>query len=1071
MSDLIEHIVNLRDTNILVSASAGAGKTTLLIKRLLSRIIVDRVSVSNICALTFSEAAAQEMKDRLKLALHQAFDETLDQDLKSFLYTQLTLIDTAMISTIHSFALSIISDFAFVLNLDPEISKNVLDDNTRQILFAECCDRVIEEAIKHNPVEFEALQHLVSTSEFDFSTIKEILQNIYKVRRVQLDPQHFDSMCIAIHTNPLDFICEPLCEDYFHRCEEISELLIAAQNYRRLENGDISLFTLLLERIEVIKQEFARNALANAIELMHTQWIKYIPTLPNHEPYAEVRERLNKRLKELVSSIDDLETHISDIKVLLPHIHFLIKCVQNLSTLMKTRKAKMKVIEFDDMEQFAYSILIHPAFDVRTFYKEQYIDIFVDEFQDTNDIQNEIINMISRGNNVFRVGDVKQSIYRFRGAKPQLMRSIIKEKASAVFVLPHNFRSKEPIVEFNNTVFQHLMNVSGFSDVYTPEDKVTPGIPQQKMNTNPVMYVKVNQSNTKDKYSDYDKEFEDFDESDDFDEFDDFEDFDDLDADGSVSPSKHEKSANHVKARFITQDILAKTSNQKATFKDICVLVKTHSQKEVLKYYFDKFGIPHFINSPQGFLKHDTVVQMLILAKYCLFPTEYHLVGVLLSDYTSLTTNDISNLRLEGSITQGLNTYYRTLATELEQLRQEVTSSSLFDAMHSLCQFKNFYYLRDSQGKLNIDALIQQAVNFESNHLGGLFAFIDSLEKLEDAKIAEAMDVALGDNVVKVMTIHKSKGLQFPIVYVFNDESTTLHANKEQLIINPNFGFTLRIKKEYNIEVNNLIRKAFIYLDKKATYEESLRLWYVALTRAENEMICVGLNSKRKSITIPVKASQILTSKGFNDLLSRLDTLIPSHLLHTIEIDDTNLSSIDIEEASISERFIILPLLEPKQIQPIALSPLNHSSKLKSKAMGTLIHSILAQCIISNDPISVIERYSHTISYEDKQGMIAFFNHTYFHNWVNFEKFSEYPLITQNETGIHQYYLDLLLKSDDVWIIVDFKTDRVNSMHELAMRYRDQLLAYDEAVRPYAPTLKSVIYSIYLKEVIEIMQK
>jgi ATP-dependent helicase/nuclease subunit A len=183
---LTHYIAHLKETNILVSASAGAGKTTLLIKRLMTRIVEDRISVNQICALTFSEAAAHEMKDRLKLKLREKLEESQDLELSSFIKEQLSLIDTAMISTIHSFALSLIKDFSYVLNLDPEMSKNVLDDGSSKLLFSECSDEVIQKAIQNQPIAIQSLQSLVSTSSFDFTTLKEIIQRHLSVRRLQV---------------------------------------------------------------------------------------------------------------------------------------------------------------------------------------------------------------------------------------------------------------------------------------------------------------------------------------------------------------------------------------------------------------------------------------------------------------------------------------------------------------------------------------------------------------------------------------------------------------------------------------------------------------------------------------------------------------------------------------------------------------------------------------------------------------------------------------------------------------------------------------------------------------------
>jgi ATP-dependent helicase/nuclease subunit A len=190
---------------------------------------------------------------------------------------------------------------------------------------------------------------------------------------------------------------------------------------------------------------------------------------------------------------------------------------------------------------------------------------------------------------------------------------------------------------------------------------------------------------------------------------------------------------------------------------------------------------------------------------------------VLLSDFTSLTTDDVAQLKLQGKLETALINQYPELHASLVDLKHRVLTSSLSSAIHECLKYNDFYHRCDSQGKLNGDALVQRAVDFEKSHQGGLAAFIQSLEHLKDAKIAEAMDVALSDDVVKVMTIHASKGLQFPIVYVFNDESTMIHASRGQVIVDPNFGFTLRIKQVYNVEVTNIVRKALLYVEKKSS--------------------------------------------------------------------------------------------------------------------------------------------------------------------------------------------------------------------------------------------------------------
>lgn len=1057
---LTHQIAHLKGTNILVCASAGAGKTTLLIKRLMTRILNDRISVNQICALTFSEAAAHEMKDRLKIQLTNAYKESHDDQLKAFIKEQLSLIDTAMISTIHSFALSLIKDFSYVLNLDPEMSRNVLDDGTSQRLFDECSDIVIHNAILHHPQAFQSTQSLISTSSFDFTEFKKIIQEIYQVRRLQLQPESFDERTLQLHSDPLLIIEPILCESLMNQLNEAIEwcnqVLILGSTTDTPMDGVNELYSSLQSMHSMLSQGQFQTVIKN---LHRPSWVRGIPRISQHESYKEAKSALQKSIQNLVQSFNDIQDHVHDVLSLLPHIELLIGCVKELSTLMQDKKQALKVIEFDDMERLAYLILTHPDYDVPAFYQSRFSDILVDEFQDTNDVQNEIITLISNGKNVFRVGDVKQSIYRFRGAKPQLMRSMIKNETSSNFTLPHNFRSSEPIVKFNNLLFNMLMNIEGFSDVYLENDHVSVGKEAQKEIITPVTYIKVNKATQEEEEESFYSETEEMDEDEDASE-----------RSEEFKTKSYENAADHIKARFITKDIIDRHHNLNVPFKDICVLVKSHAQKETLKKLFEEKGIPHFINSPQGFLKHPSITQLLMLANYCLFPSEFYLSGVLLSQFTMLTTEDVAKLKLQNGLTQAFTTFYPELANSLEHLRHTVCASSLSQAIHECAKFNDFYHHNDSQGKLNIDALIQKAVDFESSHQGGLAAFIQSLEHLKEAKIAEAMDVALSDDVVKVMTIHASKGLQFPLVYVFNDESTSVHASRDQVIVNPDYGFTLRIKQDYGIEVKNIVREALLYLEKKAAYEEALRLWYVALTRAEKEMICVGVNKDVPFMPSRLNTSMILKSKGINGLLSGLKSYFPTDILKVVEVDDPKRSGI----VSLQEKPIIEVSPLPLQIKPeqplSSLSPLDLQNRLKPQEFGSLVHEILSQAISSSNPIDVVKSLSQELSNSQKEGMISFFQHPISQPWNNVEKFSEYPLITQDDTGIHQYYLDLLLKHHDEWIIIDFKTDHVSTLDELKSRYEHQLLSYDRAVRPYAPKLKTLIYSIHLQDIMIIRE-
>lgn len=352
-----------------------------------------------------------------------------------------------------------------------------------------------------------------------------------------------------------------------------------------------------------------RRALFGAIQTK-------ISTLKDALDFNALRKQLNALAKDLVSRTYTEETLLSDLTLTYAIIKPLTALTLDYLALYAQLKEAQEGIDFDDMEHFAYQILTAENNLAAKRYQERFDEIMVDEFQDSNDLQNAIINLISRGANVFRVGDVKQSIYRFRGGKPQIMRNLMNDaRPENCFIhLSSNYRSKQMIVDFNNDLFLRLMNIPGCSDQYTDHDCVKTGAPAQKQDNYPVEFHALMTKALKDQ-----------------------------------DEGAENLAANQIKAQYIAQQIL--TMHETSDFrqwKDYVVLVRSHAVKSHLKQAFDQAGIPYYIDAKAGFYQSEAMQILLSWFRILINPADnLSLTAVLSSDFYQADDEELARLAMK----------------------------------------------------------------------------------------------------------------------------------------------------------------------------------------------------------------------------------------------------------------------------------------------------------------------------------------------------------------------------------------------------------------------------------------
>jgi ATP-dependent helicase/nuclease subunit A len=1054
--------INTLNKNILVSASAGAGKTKLLIDRLIKRIMIDKVEITRILALTFTDAAASEMKHRLRSELSKNIEENDD----GFLRKQLSLVETSSISTIHSFCLSIIKDYSYVLHLDPELVNNLLDEATKKNIFDHCLDEVIQEAIHENNDYFMQLVSVFCDRAENFDPLKKAILSVYYVRSSKVDPLAWDDHVLSYYQKVNKFRSLPddfkqlIKEHFLMNLKQLlmPVIMILTDYFDILDDAQKEAWTairaFILESEDLIKEE----SLDKANHMIYRLSEIKTKTIKDNDHFNGLREQFNTTLKKQVEKYFAEHIMLDDLSKQEPLVKQLLLLSHRLSESYSNAKKKQKVMDYDDMEKFALEILSNKAFKIYEIYQSQFDDVLVDEFQDTNDIQHEIIQKVSRKNNVFRVGDIKQSIYRFRNAKPQLMRDLVSSKSTnnLVLFLPNNFRSSEEIVEFNNFVFSRLMNIQTFDDCYLDNDHVSIGKLTQQSKNEPVELHMIDFTLPVEP-----KKEEDDDNNDDVIEY------------------EETTTESLLKARHIAHKMLQFRS-EGYHFRDMCVLVKTHKIKASLKQVFDETNIPYFIDTKSGFYHSQAIQDVLAYFRVLInHNDEISLTGLSTSAFYQLSFDDLSKIAIykkkhKLSTWDAYQVLHPNITSTITQIKSNLKTTRISDIMLMLYQLNDFYQVHcDEKAKINLDFLYEKALGFEKQGIYGLTQFLDTIKNVQDEISSEAIPIGSDEDVVKVMTIHQSKGLQFPIVFFWTNNSNIILDSKEKIIVDPFFGIGMHtLVMPFRYRRSNLLRTAIEFYNIKQELQEQIRLLYVGLTRAEKKMILVGLKQK-EPYPFEVDQNMIYKKIGNGGWLYHLFSNYRFPFMKmTVVSPVTSLDKVPkVDTPTIklpSSRFIVEEYEETKALNsPI----LDFSTSLKPREQGSLIHLALRKIIESQWTIKQHDLMDLPLNEQHIEQLSHFINHPLTSSLRSMNAYSELPIIMYYQMKYQKGYIDLLLQSDDTNIIIDFKTDVVDDVETLKTRHQQQLLGYHFAISQQFPQhlTKTFIYSLHLGVYVEIL--
>lgn len=842
-------------TNMLVAAGAGSGKTAVLIERLLRRI-QDRenpLNMDQFLMVTFTNAAAQEMRERLAKSLNDLVkQDALSEEEERRLSKQIALLPQASITTLHGFCLDLLRKYYYHLELDGNFK--IANEGELLILEEEILDIYLEE-------EYDAENQLLPLladaygGNRDDEGLRQIIKEIYTYSRSQPKPEQWlDSLGAGFDKNSIDdylwsgFLASEIREELavlrnqLAKTENISEVddawhgLAAAElgELNQLIVNDLSLSDLLLRLASLSFANAPKSKSGNK---------------EAQKQFLHLRTQAKNGCKNLQKSfcLRPPALLAEDLRSLAPLMQGLKELIQGFSRHLALEKRRRNLIDFSDMEHFCLALLENPELSLLSELRQQYREILVDEYQDINGVQERILNLLSSGHNVFAVGDLKQSIYRFRLAEPALFLSKYQAYTRGLggkkIELNRNFRSSRQIIAGVNFVFRQLMSAESAEFAYDDEAALRAGLANQGQATEFLLLDCSRKSDQK------------------------------------PPCSKWESEAKLIAKRIVS------LHEEGRSLGDIAVLLRSAKNREqILMEELQKQGISAVIAETKNSLKATEMALMLSVLRIIDNPRQdIPLTAVLLSPLGGFTPDELVALRLDfekaRTVESGIFDALVKKAEEdskaqaflelLGQWRNSLKDLGISQLIWKIYQDTGFYHLAGTlnQGKLrqnNLLALYRQAQNYEKSSYQGLFRFIRYLEELEAKDYAIPVSRILGEreDSVTIMSIHRSKGLEFPVVFLAGTgHSFNFKDQKKDLLIHKDFGLGPKLAdRSKRLKFPSLAHEAVSRRIHKEAVAEEMRILYVAMTRAKEQLLITGsVDNLERSLE---KWSETMSSKS-----------------------------------------------------------------------------------------------------------------------------------------------------------------------------------------------------------------
>ncbi len=1007
--------INKSGSNIIVSAGAGSGKTAVLSERVITKL-KQNIDIENLLVLTFTNAAAAEMKERIR-----------NKIIKENLNNQLEKVDTADITTFDAYALSLVKKYSHLLNISPDIS--IVDASIMKIEKKHIIDEIFDNYYENKDEKF-----LKFIDEFTLKDDENIKKEILKLNE-NLDNIYNKTNYLTNYIN--NYYSENKINEYIN---EYQKLIKEKQNEIKCLIKSLS-FYIEGDYLEKIETTLNNLLSSNTYDEIKQTIPPKLPPLPRNsaEEAKEIKTNLSNTVKELIELVkyeseEEIKESLYKTK---DNVEIIIQIILKLDEKTKKFKYEKNAFEFIDISSLAINLLENNK-DIRNELKEKYQEILIDEYQDTNDIQEKFISYIEK-NNVYMVGDIKQSIYRFRNANPSLFKNkyekYSKNENGIKIDLNKNFRSRSTVLNNINNMFNQIMDVSLGGADYIASHQMIFG------NTS---YNEINKENYDMEILNYKKDKE--------------------------KPYTKEEIeiftvANDIKQKIGKYEIMDKNTGEKKLleYKDIAILIDRSTTFELYKKIFEYLNIPLTIYRDKAINTSDEIVLLKHIYNLILKETKdqefiYSFTSLARSYLFEINDNEIFQM-IKSKKFENSEIYHKC-----KKLKENINEKTNEQLINEIIESFDIYMKMIKAGNINqritvIDSIISIAQNCDK--LGyQINEFYDYLTEVLETKLDIKLSLNKDNsNSVKIMTIHASKGLEFPICYFtslekkFNisDLKNLFYFQKEYGLIIPYYDENIK-----STILKTLLKNKYM----KEEISERLRLFYVALTRAREKIILISsmenplVYKENGIISDDIRLKYISFQSILNSIYQSLEKYIKDVNIEKLNLTKAyNLSKTGEYKEKTNEKLNIKELNIKKEI-----INQNHFSKQSHKLynkeekqnieFGLKMHSIFENIDFKNPNFEGLTNY-------EKNKVKSFIDSGILNDTQKIYK--EYEFIYEDKEEYHGI-IDLLLIKENENIIVDYKLKNIKDE-----AYINQLKGY----KKYIESINKKPTKIYLYSIID----
>lgn len=878
--------VEKRESNILVAAAAGSGKTHVLVSRLMSRVCDEHRDIDEFLIITYTRAAASELRARILSEIGKRLREKPNRHLMR----QQTLIHRAKINTIHAFCQSILRENAHIVGIAPDF--RIAEGEQAQMLVSDVLERLLSERYDdiENQNDFRALADTMGGGRDD----KALCDIILQTRSALLShpyPELWTKLCVSQwELEGIKDASETVWGKYIIQCEkrnvqywlaQMNAALDTIYMYPQMEKAYADSYEKTVAALRTFSEELDKNwdaaSKVSKIPFSRIGALRKFEDKELAESVKDVRERCRKAMAKTAERMcADTAALAEDMHALAPVIRELFAIVQELESAVMSEKHRKNILDFSDLEHLALKLLVNSetgeCTEIAETLKKRFVEIMVDEYQDVNAVQDMIFSAVSDKGNLFMVGDVKQSIYRFRLADPSIFMAKYKsyddasenpQSVNSKILLSSNFRSRKGVLDAVNFVFSNIMSEDFGAMEYTNREALHPGAQFQSEDKECIELLVLDAADSEDE---------------------------------SRIELEARLAANRVEQLLQSGTTISDGGNERALrSSDIMLLLRSpKGREEIYAEALRSRGIAAQTDKKGKFF--DTLEISVIISLLYIIDNAHqdvHLIAVLRSPLFGFTADELAAIRLSNThedmyfalkerarVDERCANFlkklelFRLLSADMQadeliwRIYLETNATAVFGAMHA-----------GQTREKNLLLFYEYARELRKTGRADLFSFLDYIRRLiERGKEPEiAGFVSESSNAVTITSIHKSKGLEAPIVLLCDTSKkfNTEDINKPLLIHSELGAGPWRVDIKRRIKYPTLARMAITEKLREEMLFEELRVLYVAMTRAKEKLIvtCSYKNAQRelerlsKTAELPVQPQVLRECRSMSDWL------------------------------------------------------------------------------------------------------------------------------------------------------------------------------------------------------------